>query len=362
MEKKKLLLFCLGILYTIVFNISTTNAQCGFFGPTTTYTVTSIAPSGPGTLPYIINQINTAGTPAIINFNVPPLLSLPPAPPTPLYEISIFAALPVIVPKVYINGSIGSPMTNIIIAGYGISGPCFSFADPTSCYQNVNFTGFTAVNYIVTNTNDAGTGSLRQGMLNVNASGAAGTVSFNIPGIAPQTIKPVTPLPAVTSPITIDGSTQPANGYTGNCPPITIDGSLISSGSNPIGIQISSTAAGSKIYGLKIQNFNCGVSLSGSNFTVGNSGGAKNIIINNYGQGILITSTTSGTIAYNYIGVDCDGVTRAGNYNGISASGDANTIIKYNTISGNTNDGIEPAYSTGLKIIGNYIGTNPTGT
>ena len=66
------------------------------------------------------------------------------------------------------------------------------------------------VNYIVTNINDSGSGSLRQALLDANANPGADTISFNIPGSGVKTITLTSPLPDVTSPVTIDGTTQPS--------------------------------------------------------------------------------------------------------------------------------------------------------
>src|ERR1051326_5243578 len=67
----------------------------------------------------------------------------------------------------------------------------------------------TAATYVVTNINDSGAGSLRQAILSANASSnVADTISFNIAGTGPFTITPLTALPTVTDPTTIDGYTQ----------------------------------------------------------------------------------------------------------------------------------------------------------
>jgi Calx-beta domain len=78
--------------------------------------------------------------------------------------------------------------------------------------------------FVVTNTADAGPGSLRQAILAANANPGADSVSFNIqasnapdldvpvPGFDPVTqtwtISLTSPLPAITDPVTIDGFTQ----------------------------------------------------------------------------------------------------------------------------------------------------------
>ena len=60
---------------------------------------------------------------------------------------------------------------------------------------------------VVTNTNNAGTGSLRQAILDSNAdSGDRDTVVFNIPGSGVQTINLLSALPQITQPIVIDAT------------------------------------------------------------------------------------------------------------------------------------------------------------
>jgi hypothetical protein len=69
--------------------------------------------------------------------------------------------------------------------------------------------------YFVTNTNDSGPGSLRQGILDANSGACASPcfIGFNIPG-APGpdgtfVIQPLTTLPRITaSNVTLDGLTQ----------------------------------------------------------------------------------------------------------------------------------------------------------
>src|SRR5690242_10162789 len=72
-----------------------------------------------------------------------------------------------------------------------------------------------AATFTVLNTNDSGAGSLRQAILDVNASLAVPpgghVIDFNIPGVGVQTIAPVTMLPAISNMVTIDGYTQPGS-------------------------------------------------------------------------------------------------------------------------------------------------------
>jgi hypothetical protein len=76
----------------------------------------------------------------------------------------------------------------------------------------VSISRVAADTYPVTNTNDSGAGSLRQAILDANAHGGLDNVSFNIPGSGVHTIAPATELPVITSPVIIDGYTQPGSG------------------------------------------------------------------------------------------------------------------------------------------------------
>ena len=81
-----------------------------------------------------------------------------------------------------------SEFSNAIVAGQGTTNPL-----------------------VVTNTNDGGNGSLRAAIIfaNSHANGASpDVISFAIPGGGVQTISPVTALPDITDPVTIDGYTQ----------------------------------------------------------------------------------------------------------------------------------------------------------
>ena len=72
--------------------------------------------------------------------------------------------------------------------------------------------------YTVSSTADAGAGSLRQAILDANANLGTDAIAFNIPGGGVHTIAPASPLPKLTSPVTIDGYTQPGASPNTNPP------------------------------------------------------------------------------------------------------------------------------------------------
>ncbi len=94
-----------------------------------------------------------------------------------------------------------------------------------SAPQTANFNA-TRQNFVVTNTNNHGAGSLRDAIVNANATVGTDTITFNIPGPGVKTINLVNQLPDITDPVAIDATTQP--GYAGS-PLIEINGVAISS-------------------------------------------------------------------------------------------------------------------------------------
>ena len=205
--------------------------------------------------------------------------------------------------------------------------------------------------FAVTNTNDSGTGSLRQAILDANASsGTFDTIVFNIPGAGPFTIAPTTQLPIITDRVTIDGTSQP--GYSG-APLIELDGT--SAGANSNGLWLG--ADGSLIRGLVINRF-------GTSGMEGSDGGG----------GILIQSANN-IIEGNYIGTDATGtVARPNRSDGVLIDHGGNRIggtlpSSRNVISGNGRIGVwidgrgRPGdIPSSNRLEGNYIGTDVTGT
>jgi uncharacterized repeat protein (TIGR01451 family) len=260
----------------------------------------------------------------------------------------------------------------------------------------------------VINTNDTGAGSLRQAILTSNGSGSVvDTIDFAIPGTGIQTITPQSPLPAITNPVVVDGTSQP--GYTGT-PLIELDGSFAAS-QNPVpGLLVS--AGGSTIKGLNIEQFtgagivlqtnggnvvqSCfigtnsagtgplanggdGITISSSpNNTIGGSlAGQRNLLSGNTGFGIQITNfnistpPTHNVVIGNLIGTDITGSQKVPNNRGgvtLTFSAADNTIGgtipgDRNVISGNKGDGIDTGLGANRSVIqGNYIGTDAAGT
>src|SRR5262245_9133330 len=129
-----------------------------------------------------------------------------------------------------------------------------------------------ATTYTVTSTTDSGAGSLRQAITDANANGGTDTIAFNIAGSGVHTIEVPTALPTITSPVIIDGTTQP--GYAG-APLIELHGA----NSNAIWI----TAGSSTLRGLIMNGFSQAIGLQ--------SGGG-NVI-----EGCYIGTDATGTLA-----------------------------------------------------------------
>lgn len=190
--------------------------------------------------------------------------------------------------------------------------------------------------FVVTTTADSGPGSLRQLIFDAGATPEVDTIRFNIPGSGVHTLRPETPLPALFDPMTIDGTTQP--GYEGT-PLIEID---CSAAGEESGIVVATT--GVVLRGLAINRAD--------------------------GAGILVVGGGDNVIEACHIGTDPAGlVARPNVFEGIAVVGSAgariggSTAASRNVISGNNGAGITiTTSSTETLVMGNYIGTNASGT
>jgi CSLREA domain-containing protein len=244
--------------------------------------------------------------------------------------------------------------------------------------------------------------SLREAITASNANPGSDLIAFNIVGPAPHSIKPLSQLPFITDPVTIDGTTEP--GYAGS-PVIEVDGSL--AGLSSAGFLI--LAGNSTIRALVINRFNfAGIHMQqgGGNRVVGNYLGTdltgtiaaenrfasvdifgaddnviggttpadRNLISGNItaGTGVEIRSgvaegvASGNSVLGNYIGTDVTGTLPLGNRAGGVIVGGNNNVIggtsvgARNVIAGNGSDGVRIGGS-GNVVQGNYIGVNVTG-
>jgi titin len=244
--------------------------------------------------------------------------------------------------------------------------------------------------FLVTNTNDTGPGSLRQAILDANVAQGQNTVAFAIPGDGVHTIQPSQSLPAITSPLVIDGTTQP--GYAGR-PLIDLSGAVAGSGTNGLTIQAGNSAVKGLIveafgrYGIFLQRGDnnvvagnhIGTDASGTaaspnsegvviqsrgNTIGGTSAADRNVISGNRDDGVEMLSAGNNLIAGNYIGTDVTGTAavpnRIGVYNSLLSTIGGTESGAGNLISGNTGDGVQ--LGNGNLVAGNFIGTDVTGT
>ncbi|MCC6128790.1 MAG: Ig-like domain repeat protein [Acidobacteria bacterium] len=271
---------------------------------------------------------------------------------------------------------------------------------------------------VVTTTADSGAGSLRQCILDNEAWGG-GLVRFNIAGAGLQTITPLSSMPAITRPLTVDGYTQPGsspntlavgnnavfgiqisgasfpnasvfalNGSDSTVRGFVINGFTGGQGSsmggtastdnwvqgNFFGTNAAGTAAVANLRGTYVA-FGAKRNIVGTDSDGVNDYGERNLLSGNINEGIFLQNagTDSNIVAGNYIGTNAQGTAAIPNtFAGVNILTNAtnNTIggttaAARNVISGNSTTAgvvLQTAGSTGNRIIGNYIGVNAAGT
>jgi parallel beta-helix repeat protein len=265
---------------------------------------------------------------------------------------------------------------------------------------------FAVLPLIVTNTSDAGPGSLRQAMTDANSHPGLDTITFSIPGPGPYSIAPHTVLPQITDPVVIDAMSQP--GAVSGTPAVEIDGEFAPAPAplRPVAIGFDVVAGGSTIRGFVINRFGGqGIRLEGSGSTIlgnyigtdrsgtaarGNAGpgvliagSSSNIIgttsasdrnvISGNASGVQVLGPAAGNaIVNNRIGTTADGMAGLPNVNdGIGIDGGpgggvtAQTLVNQNLIAGNGNVGIDVVPNGGstrqTQILGNTIGLDAGG-
>ncbi|MCK5147874.1 right-handed parallel beta-helix repeat-containing protein [bacterium] len=201
---------------------------------------------------------------------------------------------------------------------------------------------------LVTNTSDSGEGSLRWALDIANSQAGPDTINFDISLTDPGfdgviwRIKPELNLPTITDNSTmIHGLSQSLNQGNTNTsgPEIAIDGSL-----NQQGNGLSVISAYNRLSGIMVVN------------------------CSDFGIAVFGDKARNNLIDACYIGTTPDGLGTEGNIKGILFyDGAAQNIVGgttpglRNVLSGNINDAIHIDMADSNIVIGNYIGTDPTG-
>jgi hypothetical protein len=257
--------------------------------------------------------------------------------------------------------------------------------------------------YLVYSGGDFGPGTLRDAIDHLNAFRAEllkehiddmipDHVTFDIGKGGHQTIHLLSPLPAITDYLVIDGSTQP--GFAGT-PLIELDGSHAGKDANGLVFTTTKDTVNSLVInhfahaGIKLDStlsvvFNCyigtdstGTVAEGNDVGVeidhvgGNVIGAPvkalgNVISGNKTAGVVISTGIHDIVIGNHIGTDSSGTKAVPNGTGVVVNLGSlyNEIGPGNLISGNHSDGVDVwgGFTALNQVGGNFIGTDFTGT
>ncbi|HRQ63744.1 MAG TPA: hypothetical protein PKZ76_02570 [Xanthomonadaceae bacterium] len=263
--------------------------------------------------------------------------------------------------------------------------------------------------FTVTSTEDAGEGSLRQAILDANATAGEHVIVFDIPGPGFQRIELQSTLPAITrSDLLIDGYTQPGaspntlevgnnavllieivsptggHGLRTQTSGVTLRGlvingvanNMVSIGPGSSAVVVEGCFLGTDPSGTQDQvpSASTGVqAIAGSGHRIGGINPDQRNLISGMGIGVsaLNAGTNNGTILGNYIGTNAQGNAPLPNGRGILVAGGAQgwTIGgedpgAFNRIAFNTSHGIvvsspgDPADGTQARILLNEIHGN----
>ena len=169
---------------------------------------------------------------------------------------------------------------------------------------------------------------------------AAATIQFAIAGAGVQTIRPASPLPAITSAVTLDGYTQPGSSVNTSA---TSDNAVLL-------IELDGSSAGASN----------GLEVFGARSVV------RGLAVNRFSGNGLSVFADSVQILGCFVGTSSSGLTALPNGNGIGAGGFLTPVVlggsppaSRNVISGNTSEGV--AAQSNVFIRGNFIGTDASG-
>lgn len=213
--------------------------------------------------------------------------------------------------------------------------------------------------------------TLREAILAANANPGPDVITFNIPGVGPHSIKPLSALPEVSGTVTIDGYTQP--GATPNTLgpgfgttavlKIELNGGLLVKGESGLVL----TGRGSVVKGLAINGFGYPDDST--------PGSERHIPIG----GLVLLGAGDHRVTGNFIGTSLTGYfARPNQFQGVYVASSNNEIggtlpAARNLISGNQGFGVHITARQGPggplhtpaednRVMGNLIGTNRLGT
>ena len=208
-----------------------------------------------------------------------------------------------------------------------------------------------AATFNVTNTFDSGPGTLRQAILDANASFGNDQITFAIPAPGVQTISLASGLPPITEPVLIDGYTQPGS----------------SPNTNPVGQGLNAVLL-VQIDGSGAVAEPCFQLFAGNDDLLVME--ISGLAINRCGVGAIDVGTggSGAVIAGNYLGTDPSGTSVPGPQgfgvrvvNALHVAIGGTSPFERNLISGHTDAGIVTDVGAFLSVRGNLIGTNASG-
>lgn len=224
--------------------------------------------------------------------------------------------------------------------------------------------------FVVTNTEDSGPGSLRQAILDTNATEPGpNSITFNVPTTDPNfvgyeddgaagTYDPSLPVIPVSSSVDPDGPQWWRIGVNAELPAITRDDTLLDGGSQRFN-QLDSNP-----YGPEIEIFG-NWKLSNLALTC-NRSVIREVIVNQFVFTNVYLQGNDNQLLGSYIGVEPGGMRRSGsNEDGVFISGDYNAIgglalNERNLINGALHDVNVEGSNT--QIVGNYLGVDRLAT
>ena len=309
-----------------------------------TFTVTSLADTGPGTLRAAINSVNATapGTSTQISFDINGTITLNGALPTISQKVAIDATTA----PTHVSG--GPPVVAIDCDGH--PGLVFTVGSVGSRLLGVAVDGASADGV----TLDVGQVTLNDDYIGLDLTGAAaGNGDDGVSVSSTSTGDVIGPIPS-------GAPGEVGNVISGNKEDgIHMEGSSNTVTANRIGTNPAGTVA--------IPN-NDGVELAGTaqGNEIGGPSAAGNLMSGNLSDGVLIADSAQGNVLDgNFVGTTANGNDAAPNGNDgllITSTGGGN-LVRANVFSGNVQNGIElGGNASGVMILPNIAGLNATGT